>query len=205
VLTQSRQTTRALVTGSVERVVKHEWRRSYRAQNSISELNCIPSLRRTLASGLRLWYFHFARTSHPQHKWAVENRTRVASRRSPAIECITLELIFFCFDLLVGEGSAEVGIRVIHRTVLLNILLARKCSIGAKTQDLTLYRPLPMTCSQPLSLDDRGDHLCRDGGVKGRYFERADRSAGLTHAPTFGACSSARLAALRLQLERSTS
>ena len=62
-----------------------------------------------------------------------------------------------------------------------------------------------MACSQPLCLDDRGDHLCRDGGVKGRYFERADRGAGLTRAPIFGACISARLAALRLQLERSTS
>jgi hypothetical protein len=85
------------------------------------------------------------------------------------------------------------------------ILFVRKCSIGAKTQFATLHKPLPMTCSQPLSLHDRDDHLCRDGGVKSRYFESADRSAGLTHAPMFGACSSARLAALRLQLERSTS
>ena len=97
-----------------------------------------------------------------------------------------MELILFCFDLLVGHGSVEVGIGVIHRTILLNRLLARKCSIGAKTQFVTLYRPLPMTCSQRLCLDDRGDHLCRNGGVKGRYFERADRGAGLTHAPIFG-------------------
>jgi len=38
--------------------------------------------------------------------------------------------------------------------------------------------------------------------VKSRYFERAYRGAGLTHAPIFGACSSARLAFLRLELER---
>jgi hypothetical protein len=149
-------------------------------------LYCIPSLRRTLPNGLRLWYFHFARTSHPQHNWAVENRTRVASRRSLAIECITVELIFFCFGLLVDKGGVEVGKGVVHRTVLLNILTACKCSIGAKTQFETLYRPLSMTCSQPLSLDDRGDHLCRDGSVKGRYFESADGGAGLTHAPIFG-------------------
>ena len=98
----------------------------------------------------------------------------------------------FYFDLLIGHGSVEVGIGVIHRIVLQTILLVRECSIGAKIQFATLYRPLPMTCSQPLSLDDHDDHLCRDGGVKGRYFERADRGAGLTHAPTFGACSSAR-------------
>jgi len=134
----------------------------------------------------------------------VESRTRVASKRSSAIECITLELIFFCFDLLVGHGSAEVGIGVIHRTVLLNILLARKCSIGAKTQFVTLYRPLPMTCSQPLSLDDRGDHLCRDSGVKSRYFERAGRGAGLTHAPIFDARSSAQLAALQFDKRRTS-
>jgi hypothetical protein len=150
-------------------------------------LYCIPSLRRTLPNGLRLWYFHFARTSHPQYNWAVENRTRITSRRSPAIECTTLELIFFCFDLLVGQGSVKVGIGVTHRTVLQNTLLARKCSIGAKTQFASWYRPLPMTCSQPLSLHDRGDHLCRDGGAEGWYFERADRGAGSTHAPIFGA------------------
>jgi len=113
-----------------------------------------------------------------------------------------LELIFLCFGLRVGEGSVEIGIGVTHRTVLLNILLARKCSTGAKTQFVTLYRPLPMTYSQPLSLHDRGDHLCRDGGVKGRYLESVDRGAGQTRAPIFGAYSSARLAAFRLQLER---
>ena len=59
--------------------------------------------------------------------------------------------------------------------------------MGDKTQFATLYRPLPMTCSEPLSLDDRGGCLCRDGGVKSRYFERADRVVGLTHAPIFGA------------------
>ena len=92
----------------------------------------------------------------------------------------------FYFDLLIGHGSVEVGIGVIHRIVLQTILLVRECSIGAKIQFATLYRPLPMTCSQPLSLDDHGDHLCRDGGVKGRYFESADGGAGLTHAPIFG-------------------
>ena len=97
-----------------------------------------------------------------------------------------MELIFFCFGLLVDEGGVEVGKGVVHRTVLLNILIARKCSIGAKTQFETLYRPSSMTCSQPLSLDDRGDHFCRDGGVKSRYFESADGGAGLTHAPIFG-------------------
>ena len=111
----------------------------------------------------------------------------------------------FCFDLLIAYGSVEVGIGVIHRIVLQTVLLVRKFSIGAKIQFATLYRPLPMTCSQPLSLDDRGDHLCRDGGAKGRYFESVDRGAGLTYAPIFGACSSARLAALRLGLERCTS
>jgi hypothetical protein len=155
---------------------------------------CILSLRRTLPDGLRLRYFHFARTSHPQHNWAVENRTRVASRRSPAIECITLEMNPFCFDLLIGEGSAEVGTGVIHRIALWAILFVRKRSIGAKTPFVTLYRPLPMICSQPLSLYDRGDHPCRGDGVKSLYFERADRGAGLTHAPIFGVCSSARLA-----------
>ena len=106
---------------------------------------------------------------------------------------------------MVGEGGVEVGIGVVHRIALQAILFVRKCSIGAKTQLATLQKPLPMTCSQPLSLHGRGDHLCRDGGVKGRYFERADRGAGLTHAPIFGACSSARLAALWLRLERSIS
>jgi hypothetical protein len=155
-------------------------------RSSLLRVHCIPSLRRTLPNGLRLWYIHFARTSHPQHDWAVENKTRVALRRSPASECITLELIFFCFDLLIGERGVEVGIGAIHRTVLQNILLGRKCSIGAETPFATLYRPLPMTCNQPLNLHDRGDHLCRDDGVKGRYFEGADRGAGLTHAPIFG-------------------
>jgi hypothetical protein len=128
--------------------------------------------------------------------------TRIASRGSLAIECTTLELMLFYFDLLIGHGSAAVGIGVIHRIVLQTILLVRKCSIGAKIRFATLYRPLSMTCSQSLSLDDRGDHLCRDGGVKSRYFERADRGAGLTHAPIFGACSSARLAALRSDKRR---
>jgi len=105
---------------------------------------------------------------------------------------------------VVGEGSVEVGIGIIHRAVLLNILLARKCSIGAKIQFATLYRPLPMTCSQSLSLNDRGDHLCRDGSAKGRYFDRADRGAGLTRAPIFGACSSARLAALQSDMRRTS-
>jgi hypothetical protein len=99
----------------------------------------------------------------------------------------------------------EVGISVIHRIVLQTVLLVRKCSIRAKTQFAILYRLLLTICSQPISLDDRGDHLCRDGGVKGRYFKRADRGAGLTHAPIFGACSSAHLAALWLRLERSIS
>ena len=99
----------------------------------------------------------------------------------------------------------EVGIRVIHRIVLQTVLLVRKCSILAKTQFAILYRPLLMICSQPISLHHRGDHLCRDGSAKGRYFERADRGAGLTHAPIFGACSSARLAALRFEFERTTS
>ena len=135
----------------------------------------------------------------------MENRTRVAPSRSPAIECIALELIFFCSDLLIGERGVEVGIGVIHSTVLQTMLLARKCSIGAKTQFASLHRPLPMTCSRQLSLHGRGDHLCRDSGAKGWYFERADRGVGLTHAPIFGACSSARLAALRFELERSTS
>ena len=80
----------------------------------------------------------------------------------------------------------EVGIRVIHRIVLQTVLLVRKCSILAKTQFAILYRLLLMICSQPLSLHDRGDHLCRDGGAEGRYFESADRGAGLTHAPIFG-------------------
>jgi hypothetical protein len=97
-----------------------------------------------------------------------------------------LQLIFFCFDLLVGEGSVEVGMGVIYKTVLQTVLLVRICSIGAKTQFATLYRPLPLICSQPLSLYECGDHLCRDGGAKGRYFERADRGAGSTHAPIFG-------------------
>jgi hypothetical protein len=110
----------------------------------------------------------------------------------------------FHFDLLVGQGSVEVGIGVTHKIVLPNILLVRKCSIGAKIQFATLYRPLPMTCSQSLSLDDRGDHLCRDGGVKSRYFERADRGAGLTHAPIFGACSSAQLATLQFDNRRTS-
>jgi hypothetical protein len=121
---------------------------------------------------------------------------------SPAIECTTLELISFCFDLLVDQGSVEVCIGVNHRIALPHILLVHKCSIGAKTQLATLHRSLPMTCSQPLSLHDRGDHLCRDGGVKSRYFERADRGAGLMRSPIFGACSSARLASLRFELER---
>jgi hypothetical protein len=69
---------------------------------------------------------------------------------------------------------------------LQNILLVRKCSIRAKTQFAILYRPLLMICSQPISLDDRGDHLCRDGGAEGRFFESAAGGAGLTHAPVFG-------------------
>ena len=80
----------------------------------------------------------------------------------------------------------EVGIRVIHRIVLQTVLLVRKCSIRAKTQFAILYRLLLMICSEPISLHHRGDHLCRDGSAKGRYFERADRGAGLTHAPIFG-------------------
>jgi hypothetical protein len=94
---------------------------------------------------------------------------------------------------------------VIRKIVLQSISLVRKCSIGPKTQFATVQRPLPMTCSQLLSLHDRDDHLCRDGGANGRYFEGADRGAGLTHAPTFGARSSARLAVLRPELARSTS
>jgi hypothetical protein len=168
-------------------------------------LYCIPSLRRTLPSGIRLWYFHFARPSHPQHNWAVEERTRIASRRPPAIECTALELILSHLVLLVGKGSVKVGIVVIHRIVLQTMLLMRKCSICPKAQFATLHRPLPITCSQPLSLHACGDHICRDGGAYGRYFESADRDAGLTQAPIFGACSSARLAALRYELERSTS
>jgi hypothetical protein len=62
----------------------------------------------------------------------------------------------------------EVSIRVIHRIVLQTVLLVRKCSICAKTQFAILYRLLLMICSQLISLDDRGDHLYRDGGVKGR-------------------------------------
>jgi hypothetical protein len=149
-------------------------------------LYCIPSLRRTLPSGCRLWYFHFAQPSRPQHNWALEEKTRIASRGSLAIEYFALELIFFCFDLLVGEGGVEVGIRVIHRIVLQTVLLLRKCSIRSKTQFAILYRLLLMICSQPISLDDRGNHLCRDGGAEGRYFESADGGAGLTHAPIFG-------------------
>jgi hypothetical protein len=167
-----------------------------------SGVYCIPSLRRTLPSGCRLWYFHFTQPSRLRHNWDIEETTRIASRGSLAIECTTLELILFYFDLLIGYGSVEVGIGVIHRIVLQTILLVRKCSIGAKIHLATLYRPLPMTCSQSLSLDDRGDHLCRDGGVKSRYFERADRGAGLTHPPMLGACSSARLAALRSDKRR---
>ena len=110
----------------------------------------------------------------------------------------------FYFDLPIGHGSVEVGMGVTHRIVLQTILLVRKCSIGAKIQFATLYRPLPITCSLPLSLHDRGDHLCRDGGVRSRYFERADRGAGLTHAPIFGACSSARLAALQFDKRRTS-
>jgi hypothetical protein len=155
---------------------------------------CIPSLRRTLPSGCRLWYFHFTQPSCLQHDWAIEETTRIASRGSLAIECTTLELILFYFDLPIGQGSVEVGIGVIHRIVLQTISLVRKCSFGAETKLVTLYRPLPMTCSQPLSMHDRGDYLCKDGGMKSRYFESADRGAGLTHAPIFGACSSARLA-----------
>jgi hypothetical protein len=115
-----------------------------------------------------------------------------------------LELILFYFDLPIGHGSVEVGIGVIHRVVLQTILLVRKCSIGAKIQFTILYSPLPMTCSQPVSLDDRGDHLCRGDGMKSRYFERADRGVGLTHAPMFGACSSARLAALQFDKRRTS-
>jgi hypothetical protein len=166
----------------------------YQVGDTVQYIYCIPSLRRNLPSGCRLWYFHFTQPSRPQHNWAIGDRTRIASRRSPTIECTTLELISFCFDLLISQGSVEVGIGVTHRIVLQNMLLVRKCSIGAKTQLATLYRPLLMICSQPISLDDRGDRLCRDGGVKSRYFERADRDAGLTHAPIFGACNSARLA-----------
>jgi hypothetical protein len=110
----------------------------------------------------------------------------------------------FYLDLLIGHGSVEVGIGVIHRIVLRTVLLVHESSIGAKIQFATLYEPLPMTCSQPLSLDDRGDHLYRDGGVKSRYFERADRGAGLTHAPIFGACSSVRLAALQSDKRRTS-
>jgi hypothetical protein len=94
---------------------------------------CIPSLRRTLPSGIRLWYFHFARTSHPQHNWAVDNRTRFASRRSPAIECTSSQLIFLFFGLLVGEGSVEIGTVVIRGIVLRTMLLVHKCSICPET------------------------------------------------------------------------
>jgi hypothetical protein len=127
------------------------------------------------------------------------------SRRSPANECTISELIFLCFGLLVGKGSVEVGITVVRKIVLQKRLLAHEFSIGAKTQFAILYRPLRITYSQPLSLHDRGDHLCRDGGAKGRYFESADRGAELTRSPIFGASSSARLAVLRFELARSTS
>ena len=113
----------------------------------LSVLYCIPSLRRTLPSGCRLWYFHFTQPSRLQHNWTIEETTRIASRGSLAIECITLELILFYFDLLIGHGSVEVGIGVIHRTVLQTVSLVRKCSIGATIQFATLHRPLPMTCS----------------------------------------------------------
>jgi hypothetical protein len=93
---------------------------------------------------------------------------------------------FLCFGLLVGEGSVEVSIGVIHRIVLQTVLLVRICSIRAQTQFAILYRPLLMICSQPISLDDRDDHLCRDDGAKVWYFESADGGAGLTHAPIFG-------------------
>jgi hypothetical protein len=161
------------------------------------DVYCIPSLRRTLPSGFRFWYFHFARTSRPQHNWAVEERTRVTPRRSSAVECPPSELVYFSFGLLLRERSEEVGVGVIHKIILQSILLVRKCSISVETQFATLHRPLPMTCSQPLSLHDRGGYLCRDGGAKGRYFERADRGAGLTRPPIFGASSSAQLAASR--------
>jgi hypothetical protein len=127
------------------------------------------------------------------------------TRRSPAIECDTLELIFVCFGLLVREKSVGVGIAVVCKIVLQKRLLVHKRSTDAKTQFAILYRPLRTTCSYPLSLQHRADHLRRDGGAKGRYFESADRGAGLTHAPIFGACNSARLAVLRFELARSTS
>jgi hypothetical protein len=94
---------------------------------------------------------------------------------------------------------------VVRKTVLPNLFHIHRCSIGAKTQFATVYRPSRTSCSQPLSLHNRDDRVCRDGGAKGRYFESADRGAGLTHAPTFGACSSARLPLLRPELARSTS
>jgi hypothetical protein len=126
------------------------------------------------------------------------------TRRSPAIDCDILELMMVCFDLLVREKSAGVGIAMVYKIVLQNRLLVDKRSTDAKIQFAMLNQPSRTTCSQPLSLHDRGDHLCRDGGAKGRYFESADRGEGLTQAPTFGACSSARLAVLRLELARST-
>jgi hypothetical protein len=118
------------------------------------------------------------------------------TRRSPAIECDVLELIFVCFGLLVREKSVGVDIAIVCKIVLRKELLVHKRSTDAKTQFVILYRPLRMICSQPLSLHDRVNHLCRDGGAKGRYFESADRGAGLARSPIFGACSSARLAVL---------
>jgi hypothetical protein len=158
---------------------------------------CIPSLRRTLPSGSRFWYFHFARTSHPQHNWAVKERIQFALRRSSAVECCPSELVHFSLGLLVRERSVEVDIGVIHRIVLQSILLVRRCLISVETRFATPHRPLQITCSQPLSLHVCSGYLCRDGGAKGRYFERADRGAGLTRPPIFGASSSARLAASR--------
>jgi hypothetical protein len=113
----------------------------------IISLYCIPSLRRTLPSGCRLWYFHFTQPSRLQRNCAIEETTWIASRGSLAIECTTLELILFYLDLLIGHGSVEVGIGVIHRIVLRTVLLVRESSIGAKIQFATLYRPLPMACS----------------------------------------------------------
>jgi hypothetical protein len=92
------------------------------------------------------------------------------TRRSPAIECDVLELIFVCFGLLVREKSVGVDIAIVCKIVLQKELLVHERSNDAKAQFVILYRPLRMTCSQPLSLHDRVDHLCRDGGAKGRYF-----------------------------------
>jgi hypothetical protein len=100
------------------------------------------------------------------------------TRRSPAIDCDTLELIFICFGLLVRQKSVDADLTMVCKIFLQKRLLVHERSTDAKTQFAILYRPLRMTCSQPLSLHDCGKHLCRDGGAKGRYFESAHRGGG---------------------------